>query len=165
MYYCLGRTIVMVIAWRLWFPLVRSCSSLMTRCWEVKWSSCSQCGNSSVTEPQNIWVHSLRPVLSMHAWHLIIAHGSSRAPLFSLKIQSFVLWGVQNARVPSLKSWQFPWWSSSQIYKTIFSCIHTVPEEEHCAVSNVDSVFVCVGHIGQWAVCWLQGFPLTLWFP
>lgn len=33
--------------------------------------------------------------------------------------------------------------------QTIFSYMHTVPEEEHCAVSNVDSVYVCVGHIGQ----------------
>ncbi len=53
-----------------------------------------------------------------------------------------------------------------------FSYTHTVPEEEHCAVqSNVDSVFVCAGHIGQWAGSLALGFsfdtvaskPLASW--
>lgn len=92
------RTFVIVIDWRLRFPLAHSCSSQMTCCWEVKWSSRSQCGNSFVTEPQTIWVHSLKPVLSMCAQNLIIAHSSSRA----LKIQSFVLWGVQYALIHSV---------------------------------------------------------------
>lgn len=38
--------------------------------------------------------------------------------------------------------------------------MHTVPEEELCVVSNVDSVYVCVGHIGQWADLLALGFSL-----